>query len=68
MLVLLGKLRGCFKSRTRLGSLLGLQILVAAPAADRGDDQNRTGDDKDRIPLPQPFELLATHLLVDFIK
>jgi len=68
MLVLLGKLRRRIKSGPGLGGLLGFQILVAAPAAHRGDDQNRASDDKNRIPVPQLFELLATHLLVDFIK
>ena len=68
MLVLLGELDGLVEGRTRLGRLLRLQILVAAPAAHRGNDQQRPGDDVDRIPFPQLFELIATYVLVDFIK
>ena len=37
-------------------------------AADRGDDQQRAGDDIDRILVPQLLELIATNVLVDFIK
>jgi hypothetical protein len=51
-----------------LGRPLGLQILVAAPAADPGDDQERAGDDENRILVPQLLELFATYFLVDFIK
>ncbi len=68
MLVLLGELDGLVEGRTGLGRLLGLQILIAAPAADRGDDQQRAGDDKERILIPQLFELVATDILVDFVK
>ena len=68
MLVLLGELDGLVEGRTGLGRLLRLQILVAAPAADPGDDQQRAGDDVDRILVPQLLELVATDFLVDFIK
>ena len=68
MLVLFGELGGLVEGRARLGGLLGLQILVATPAAHRGNDQQRAGDDKDRILVPQLLELLATYFLVDFVK
>src|ERR1700676_3128800 len=68
VLVLLGELDGLVEGSTSLGRLLGLQILIATPAADRGDDQERAGDDIERILVPQLLELVATHILVDFIK
>ena len=68
MLALLGEFRRLVEGRTGLGRLLGLQILIAAPAADRRDDQQRAGDDIDRILVPQLFELVATYVFVDFIK
>ena len=51
-----------------LGCLLRLQVLVAAPAAARGDDQKRQRDDVDRILVPQLFELLAADVFVNFVK
>jgi hypothetical protein len=42
--------------------------LVAAPTADGGNDQNHAGNDIKRVSVPQLFELIATDLLVDFIK
>ena len=68
MLALLGQLDGLVEGRAGLGGLLGLEILVAAPAADGGDDQDRGRDDVDRILVPQLLELLATYFLVDFVK
>jgi hypothetical protein len=68
MLVLLGEFDGRVKGRTGLGRLLRLQIFIAAPAADRGDDQQRASNDIDRIPVPQLFELLTANVLVDFVK
>jgi hypothetical protein len=68
MLVLFGKLHRLVEGFAGLGRLLGLQILVAAPAAHRGDDQKRRADDVDRIFIPQLLELLATYFLVDFVK
>jgi hypothetical protein len=68
MLVLLGEIDGRIESRARLGRLLCLQILVPAPATDRGDDQKRSRDDIDRILVPQLFELFAADLLVYFVK
>src|SRR4051812_38712075 len=68
MLVLFGELDRLVEGNTRFGRLLGLQILVAAPAADPGNDQQRAGDDVDRILVPQLLELVATYFLVYFIK
>src|SRR5258708_27104714 len=68
MLVLLGELDGLVEGHARLGRLLRLQVLVATPATHRGDDQQRAGDDIDRILVPPPFELVATYVLVDFVK
>ena len=68
MLVLLGKLDGLVEDHTRLGGLLGLEILVATPATDAGNDQQGAGNDVDRILVPQLFELIATYFLVDFVK
>jgi len=68
MLVLFGKLDSLVEGGSRLGGLLGFEILVAAPAADAGDDQKRDRDDVDRILVPQLFELVPTYLLVYFIK
>ena len=68
MLILLGKLRGLVECRSGLGRLFGFQILIAAPATDRGDDQDRAGDNQNRILLPQLLELFATQILIDFIK
>jgi hypothetical protein len=62
------KLDGLVERSPRLGCLLGLQILVATPAAHGGDDQNHAGDDIKRVSVPQLFELIATDLLVYFIK
>ena len=68
MLVLLGEFDGLVEGSAGLGGLLGLQILIAAPAAHGGDDQERHGDDIDRILVPQLLELVATDVLVDFVK
>ena len=68
MLVLLGEFNRPVERGTRLGGLLGLDILVAAPAADRGDDQQGPRDDVDRVLVPQLLELIATYFLVDFVK
>ena len=68
MLALLGELDSLVEGRTGLGRLLCLQILITAPAAHRGDDQQRAGDDVDRILVPQLFELVPTYVFVDFIK
>jgi len=68
MLVLLGEVEGGVKGPAGLGSLLRFQILVAAPAADCGDDQDRTGDEMNRIAVPQLLELIAADLLVNFVK
>ena len=68
MLVLFGKLDRLVERSSRLSRLFGFQVLVAAPAAHRGDDQNSERDDVDRISVPQLFELIATYLLVYFIK
>jgi len=62
------KLDGLVERSPRLGRLLGFQILVAAPAAHGGDDQNQAGNDIKRVLVPQLFELIATDLLVYFIK
>jgi len=53
---------------TGLGRLFRLQILIATPAAHRGDDQQRAGDDIDRILVPQLLELIATDVFVNFVK
>jgi hypothetical protein len=42
--------------------------LIAAPAADGGDNQDGGRDDQRRVPFPNLLELLATQLLVYFIK
>ena len=68
VLVLFGKLDCLVEGITRLSRLLGLQILIAAPAADRSDDQKGRGDNVDRILVPQLLKLLATYFLVDFVK
>ena len=68
MFVGFGQFHGLVEGGTGLGGLLGLEVLIAAPAAHPGNDQEREGDDVDRILLPQLFELIATYILVDFIK
>jgi len=68
MLVLLGQFGCAVERRAGLGGLLALEILVAAPATDARDDQERQGDDQERVPVPQLLELIATDILVDFIK
>ncbi len=68
MLVLFGELGGLVEGRSGLGGLLGFQILIATPAAHRGDDQKRACDDQNRILVPDLLELVATYILVDFIK
>jgi hypothetical protein len=68
MLVGFRKLGGLVERSASLGGFLRLQILVATPAAHRGDDQQRTGNDIDRVVVPQLLELIATYVLVDFIK
>ena len=68
MLVLLGEFDRLVEGSAGLGRLLGLQILVPAPAAHRGNDQQGAGDDIDRITFPQLFELVPTDVLVYFVK
>ena len=41
------KLDGLVEGGPSLGRLLGLEVLITAPAADRGDDQQRRSDDID---------------------
>src|ERR1700736_4889285 len=53
----------CSESSTALS-----KAAPASPAAHRSNDQQRAGDDVDRIAVPQLFELVATYVLVDFIK
>ena len=60
--------RGIVEGCAGLGGLLGLEILVAAPAADGSHDQHHQGDEIDRILVPQLLELFATYFLVDFVK
>ncbi|MHC2241820.1 hypothetical protein ACVJH7_001127 [Bradyrhizobium elkanii] len=68
MLVLIGQFDGAVERRAGLGGLPGLEILVAAPATDARNDQDRQGDDKERVLVPQLLELIATDFLVDFVK
>ena len=68
MLVLLGELDGLVERSPRFRRLLRLQVLITTPAAHRGDDQQRAGNDVDRILVPQLFEPLPTYLFVYFIK
>jgi len=68
VLVLLGQFDRLVEGIARLGRLLGLEILIAAPATDGGDDQERHSDDKDRVLVPELLELLAADFLVYFIK
>jgi len=42
--------------------------LVAAPAAHGGDDQDRHGDNIERVLVPELLELLTADFLVYFIK
>ncbi len=65
---LIGQGNRGLESRSGLGGLLRLEILIAAPAADGGDDQNRPGNNEDRITLPKLLELLAAQIIVYFIK
>ena len=68
MLVGFRKLDGLVERSARFGRLLGLHIFVATPAADGSDDQNHRGNDIKRVSVPQLLELIATDLLVYFIK
>src|SRR5258705_1165436 len=68
MLVLFGELDGLVERSPGFGRLLRFEVLVATPTAHRGDDQQRAGNDIDRILVPQLFEPLATYLFVYFIK
>jgi hypothetical protein len=68
MLVLLGQLGSLLEGGAGLGGLLGLPVLVSAPATYGGDDQHHQGDEDDRIFVPQLLELFATYFLVDFVK
>ena len=52
----------------RFSGLLGFVPLIAAPAADGGDEQNGQSDDQDAVAVPQPFELLAAQFLINFIE
>jgi hypothetical protein len=42
--------------------------LIATPAAHAGDDQQREGNDIDRVLVPQLLKLVAADLFVDFVK
>jgi hypothetical protein len=68
VLVLLGELDRLVEGIAGFRGLLGLQILIAAPAADGGDDQDRHGDNIERVLVPELLELLAADFLVYFIK
>jgi hypothetical protein len=68
VLALLAERDGGLEGRTRLRRLLGLPIIVAAPARHRENHQHRRGDDVGLIALPQLLELFAPDFLVDFLK
>jgi hypothetical protein len=68
VLVLLGKLDRLVEDIAGFGGLLGFEILVAAPATNGGDDQDRDGDNIERVIVPELLELLAADFLVYFIK
>ena len=68
MLVLIGKFHGTIEGGAGLGGLLGFQVLVAAPAAHGGDDQDCQGNNVDGVLVPQLLELIATYFLIYFIK
>jgi hypothetical protein len=68
VLVLLGKLDRLVEGVAGFGALLGLQILIAAPATDGSDDQDRHGDKIERVLVPELLELLAADFLIYFIK
>jgi len=68
MLVLLGQFRGPVEGGAGLGGLPGFQVLIATPATDAGNDQDRQRDDVERVLVPQLLELLPTDFLVEFVK
>ena len=41
---------------------------IGAPAADRGHDQNASGDEEIAVAIPQLLELFAADFLIDFAK
>ena len=50
------------------GGLLGLPVFIAAPGADRGDDQDGERNEVDAVTLPQLFQPFAADFLVHFVK
>ena len=67
-LVLIGQPRRRLEGRTGHCGLLGLEILISAPAANGGNDQDSRGDDQRGIAVPNLLELLAAQLLINFTK
>ena len=63
-----GKRHRGFEGGAGFGRLLGLPPVIAAPAADRDDDQNAAGNGEVAVALPQLLQLFAPDFFVDFLE
>src|SRR6202035_5844421 len=68
MLAGFGERHRGFEGGAGFGRLLGLPPVIAAPAADRDDDENAAGNGEVAVALPQVMQLLAPDFFIDFLE
>ena len=68
MLAGFGKRHRGFEGGAGFGRFLGLPPVIAAPAADRDDDQNAARNGEVAVALPQLLQLFAPDFFIDFLE
>src|SRR4029077_4715529 len=68
MLAGLGERHRGFERGAGFGRFLALPPVIAAPAADRDDDENAAGNGEVAVALPQLLQLFAPDFFIDFLE
>src|SRR6202035_3813101 len=68
MLTGFGERHRGFEGGAGFGRLPGLPPVIAAPAADRDDDENAAGNGEVAVALPQLLQLFAPDFFIDFLE